>query len=161
VNLTQLLAEPRHVLLDFDGPVCAVFPGNGSRLAADAVRRALGAGEWRKLPDPVSYSDDPFDVLRYASAKLDREQAENAEKALTAYEVESVGQVPPTEGALDGIADLDASGHTITLVSNNSEDAVSTFMAWHHLEAAIDGIAARTGVRRGASSPSGTVKTTV
>ncbi|MFR9803003.1 hypothetical protein ACL02T_11945 [Pseudonocardia sp. RS010] len=40
----------------------------GSQHAADAVRRALGAAEWRRMGDhSASYSEDPFDVLRYVS----------------------------------------------------------------------------------------------
>ncbi|MHA6795821.1 HAD family hydrolase [Pseudonocardia bannensis] len=146
MSLVQLLAERRHILLDFDGPVCAVFPGRGSQAAADAVRRALGAAEWRKiLPDRVGYSEDPFDVLRYASDRLDREKAEQAEKALTQYEIASVRQVPPTLGALDAIATLRATGHTITIVSNNSEAAIGEFIERYGLGPDVDGIAARAG----------------
>lgn len=146
--MTRLLEERRHVLLDFDGPVCAVFGKRGSRHAADAVRRALGAAEWRRMGDhSASYSEDPFDVLRYAWVRLDPEQAEAAERALTAYEVDAVRVAPPTPGAVEAVAALRASDHTITIVSNNSEVAIREFVEGHDLDGRVDGVVGRTRAR--------------
>jgi HAD superfamily hydrolase (TIGR01662 family) len=148
VTLAQLLEERRHVLLDFDGPVCAVFGRRGSRHAADAVRRALGAEEWRRIGDAKpSYSEDPFDVLRYAWSTLDREKADAAERALTAYEIGAVREAPAIPGAVEAIEALRASGHTVTIVSNNSEAAIRAFIDEHGLADQIDGIAGRTRAR--------------
>jgi HAD superfamily hydrolase (TIGR01662 family) len=148
VNLAQLLEERRHVLLDFDGPVCAVFGTHGSAHAADAVRRALGATAWREMGDhTASYTDDPFDVLRYAWAHLDRQKAESAEQALTAYEVRAVADLSLTIGAAEAIESLRTSGHTVTIVSNNSEQAIHAFIDSHALAELIDGVVGRTSAR--------------
>jgi HAD superfamily hydrolase (TIGR01662 family) len=148
VNLARLLEERRHVLLDFDGPVCAVFGRQRSAHAADTVRRALGAKAWSEMGnDAASYSDDPFDVLRYAWARLDRQKADAAEQALTAYEVRAVAGLSPTEGAAEAIESLRASGHTVTIVSNNSEQAIHAFIDAHALADQIDGVVGRTRAR--------------
>lgn len=148
MTLAQLLEERRHVLLDFDGPVCAVFGTHGSAHAADAVRRALGATAWREMGDhTASYSDDPFDVLRYAWVHLDRQKAEAAEQALTAYEVRAVHELSMTEGAAAAIDSLRASEHTVTIVSNNSEQAIRAFVETHALADEIDGVVGRTRAR--------------
>lgn len=146
MTLAQLLHERRYVLLDFDGPLCAVFGARGSAHAADTVRRALGAKAWREMgDDTASYSDDPFDVLRYAWTRLDRQHADAAERALTTYEVAAVTTAPPADGAVTAIAALRSSGHTVTIVSNNSEQAVHAFLDLHDLGAQIDGVVGRTG----------------
>jgi HAD superfamily hydrolase (TIGR01509 family) len=95
----------------------------------------------------ASYSEDPFDVLRYAWARLEPEQAEAAERALAACEVDAVGVAPPTPGAVDAIAALHASDHTITIVSNNSEAAIRAFVEGHDLAGHVDGVVGRTRAR--------------
>ncbi|SDG02616.1 HAD family hydrolase [Pseudonocardia oroxyli] len=148
MTLAQLLEERRHVLLDFDGPVCAVFGIRGSAHAADAVRRALGATAWREMgDDTASYSDDPFDVLRYAWVRLDRQKADAAERALTAYEIRAVAGLSLTEGVAEAIDSLRASEHTVTIVSNNSEQAIRAFIDAHALAEQIDGVVGRTRAR--------------
>jgi HAD superfamily hydrolase (TIGR01662 family) len=148
VRLAQLLEERRHVLLDFDGPVCAVFGTRGSAHAADAVRRALGATAWREMgDDAASYSDDPFDVLRYAWVRLDRQKADAAEQALTVCEVHAVAGLSLTEGSAEAIESLRASRHTVTIVSNNSERAIHAFIGAHALAEQIDGVVGRTRAR--------------
>jgi HAD superfamily hydrolase (TIGR01662 family) len=134
--------------LDFDGPVCDVFGRRGSQHAADAVRRALGAEEWRRIGDAQpGYSEDPFDVLRYAWSRLDRDKADTAERALTAYEIAAVRDAPAIPGAVEAIESLRASGHTVTIVSNNSEAAICAFIQEHGLTDLVDGVAGRTRSR--------------
>jgi hypothetical protein len=58
------LTERRYVLLDFDGPVCAVFGGVPDNEVADALRQELPGGD--TLPESVLSSHDPFAVLSRA-----------------------------------------------------------------------------------------------
>lgn len=145
MTLAQLLEERRHVLLDFDGPVCAVFPGNRGRDAGDAMRKLL-RGRWRQLPQDVYAADDPFVVLRHFD-RHERELAEKAEQAFAAQETATVLTAPPTPGVLDAIAALRRSGHTITIVSNNSEQAIHAFIEAHALVGEVDGVIGRTRSR--------------
>ncbi|WP_181779103.1 HAD family hydrolase [Pseudonocardia pini] len=145
MKLAQLLEERRHVLLDFDGPVCAVFPGNRGRESGDAMRRLLGK-RWAQLPHEVSIADDAFVVLRHFDRR-ERELAEKAEQAFAAEERKTVLTATPTPGALDAIKALRGSGHTITIVSNNSESAIMAFVDQHGLDGEIDGVVGRTRPR--------------
>lgn len=141
MTLPMLLRERRHVLLDFDGPICAVFPGNRGRDACDAMRGLLGR-RWRQLPDEVYAADDPFVVLSYFDRE-ERELADAAENALTTQETSTVATAPPTPGALKAIEALQSSGHTVTIVSNNSEAAIWAFLEAQALAGTIDGVVGR------------------
>lgn len=140
MTLAQLVADRRHVLLDFDGPVCAVFGGVSARdtaaqLAADL--RAQGV----PLSAAVDDTNDPFDVLQAAAQ---HGAAQLAEPMLRDREVSAVRLAPITPGAREALASLIASRHTITIVSNNSDAAVRAFLTAHGLTEHIGGVVART-----------------
>jgi hypothetical protein len=103
VTLAQLLAEHRHVLLDFDGPVCAVFGDVSARDGAArlaAALRSLGIA----LPAGIVDTDDPFDILRAAA---EAHAASMAEAMLRDLELQAVRVAPLTPGirdALDALA---------------------------------------------------------
>lgn len=99
----ELLARHKHVLLDFDGPVCAVFGGEASdRAVADDLKRLAGPN----LPDDVAAAHDPFDMLRYAS-KLGASTAQAVEARFR--ELEAVATAPATPGARTTIETHDLS----------------------------------------------------
>src|SRR4051794_3116866 len=85
MDLAQLLHQTRYLLLDFDGPICAIFAGT----PADAVARQLiaelrAAGD--VVPERLDAVIDPFDVLSYA-ATLSHDAAERTEAHLRTAEV--------------------------------------------------------------------------
>lgn len=140
MTLAQLLADRRHVLLDFDGPVCAVFGkvsarDTATRLAADLRAHSV------QLPAAIDDTSNPFDVL-YAAARSDAAQL--AEPMLRALELAAVRVAPLTPGVRDALASLTRSGHTITIVSNNSTAAVRAFLTAHRLTDQLRGVVART-----------------
>lgn len=142
MTLTQLLTAHRHVLLDFDGPVCAVFGGVSARDTATqfaAILRDRGV----PLPAEASNTDDPFDVLR-AATHAHADAALLAEASLRDLEVQAVHVAPLTPGIGGALDALVETGHTITIVSNNSEAAVAAVLAAHSLRARIGAIIART-----------------
>jgi HAD superfamily hydrolase (TIGR01662 family) len=138
VNLTALLAAHPHVLLDFDGPVCAVFGGVSARHTAQQLADALTT-RGVSLPDDVADTDDPFDVLRAAG-----EAAPTAEALLRDLELQAVEVAPLTPGVREALAALHRAGHSITIVSNNSEAAVRAVLTEHQLAPPIGDIIART-----------------
>lgn len=95
------------------------------------------------LPAAVLSSHDPFQVLRYANA-LDTPIRDAIGDRLTAAEIDAVQTAPSTPGAAEAITALRRAGHTVTVVSNNSEVAVSLYLAQHGLAEHIAGINART-----------------
>lgn len=140
MTLAQLLAERPCVLLDFDGPVCAVF--GGAMSAPEAARELAGdlRGRGVRLPEQAGETGDPFDVLRAAQA----EDVEVVETALRQVEVRAIATAPITPGLRETLAALQGSGHSVTIVSNNSAAAVGAFMAAHGLGGYVTGIVGRT-----------------
>lgn len=137
--LGALLTERRHILLDFDGPVCAVFSGLSDHVAADRLRAIVGAD----VPAEVSHARDPFTVVRYA-ATLDPATAARVEHEFQLQELEAVRTAQPTPGAAEAIHALRRSGHSVIIVSNNSTRAVRTYLDSHGLSHSVEGVSART-----------------
>lgn len=140
-KLARALAGAQHVLLDFDGPVCAVFGGTSDRAVADVLRAKLD-GQADQLPQDVANSNDPFDVLRYAAA-LGPERAAEIEASLTDLEVDAVATASPTAGAREAITALRHTGKSLTIVSNNSIAAILAYLSEHALAPLITGVIGR------------------
>lgn len=135
----EVLADARHVLLDFDGPVCAVFGGTSDHEVADQLRAVLGN---EQLPADVASSSDPFAVLRFA-ATVGRQRAAQVEQQLARLEMHAVASAPPTIGAREAIAALHEAGRTVTIVSNNSAQAIVAYLQAHDLAPLITGVVGR------------------
>ena len=141
-GLDELLARTRHVLLDFDGPVCSVFAGITATTVASRLTKILTDAALTP-PTHVTQTDDPFEVLRYALAHAP-ELAAQIETAFRAEEVAAVATAAPTPGATQTIQACHDTGRTVAIVSNNSHDAVHTYLTIHGLADQIDYISART-----------------
>ncbi|MGD9736008.1 MAG: haloacid dehalogenase, partial [Solirubrobacterales bacterium] len=75
---------------------------------------------------------DPFDVLRCA-ATLSPTAAERTHERLTAAELAAVPTARPTPGADDLIRAWRDNGRQVAAVSNNSQAAVTAYLARHGL----------------------------
>lgn len=150
MTAAELLAGRDHVLLDFDGPVCAVFGGLVSdREAADRLKPLLGT----RMPTEVVDAKDPFDVLRYA-ASCGPSTASLVEAQMRRLEVEAVSSAPETSGLKETLHGLCSVGFTITVVSNNAAAAVRAFLAFHDLTPYVRGVSARMRADPGLLKPS-------
>lgn len=136
--VAAILARAPNVLLDFDGPVCSVFGNLSDRTVADRLKALLGSD----LPTAITDTDDPFEVLHFC-ATADPPAVEAVEKQLRRLEAEAVKSAPATPGAVDTMESLVETGCTLTVVSNNSEDAIRIFLTLHNLKHLVCGISAR------------------
>ncbi|MCI2416312.1 HAD-IIIA family hydrolase [Saccharopolyspora sp. K220] len=134
----QIIDGASTVLLDFDGPVCAVFDGLSNHQVATELRD-LFEGE---LPDAVDQSRDPFDVLKYAASLGDF--AGLVERRLRELEIRAVALAPATPGTSEVLKALHARGKLVVVVSNNSEDAIAAYLNTRGLAKLVVGISART-----------------
>ena len=141
-ELSELLARTRHVLLDFDGPVCSVFAGITATTVACRLTKIL-TGAALTPPTQITQTDDPFQVLRYTLAHAPELTAQ-IEAAFRADEIAAVATAAPTPGAAQTIRACHDTDRTVAIVSNNSDDAVHTYLDLHHLTDQIDYISART-----------------
>ncbi len=139
-ELRQILASTRHLLLDFDGPVCSVFAGTPAR-SARQLRDSLTAAGFT-VPGEAQDQDDPLEVFR-AMARTSDDAAILAQHVLTALEVRAVKTAQPTHGSADLIITAHRTGRTVTIVSNNSGDTITTYLSDHHLTDYIKAVVAR------------------
>ena len=62
-SLPQIISAARHILLDFDGPVCSIYAGTPASVIAGQLRQALQAAGI-SLPDEAASEPDPLEVFR-------------------------------------------------------------------------------------------------
>ncbi|GIG64013.1 HAD family hydrolase [Phytomonospora endophytica] len=134
--LTSLFAGSGPILLDFDGPVCAVFarrpaPGVAARLVAGL------AAAGKTVPAPVVSTGDPLAVLRWAGTLGEPRVTETVDDALTAEERAAVAVAEPTPGAAGFIAAAWEAGRRVAVVSNNGRPAIDEYLDAHGLAGAI------------------------
>ena len=147
MTAADVLRRHRFVLLDFDGPVCAVFGDLKNRVVAEELRGLL-TGE---LPDSIAHCEDPFAVLAYAAERDDH--PEEVEARMRDLEVQAVATAPSTEGSVEVLQALHGNDQRVVVVSNNSEEAVDAYFEAHNLRDRIAGISARTASLPGPLKP--------
>jgi phosphoglycolate phosphatase len=128
-ELDATMRRARVILLDFDGPVCAVFARVGDVSVAARLRALLHAAGY-----PTKGTDDlgPHGVLTYA-ATLHEDAARLVEAELAAAELEAIKTATPTPGASDFLAACHETGRTVVMASNNNGDAIATYLDRHQL----------------------------
>lgn len=129
-DLAAILANTRCLLLDFDGPVCAVFGGAKSAAAVTRDLYTLATEAGAPLPDELKVGTDPFAVLR-AVAATDPGLLPYVEAAFTAAELEAVRTARPTPHTEEAIRRARAGGRKVGIVSNNSTAAVCAYLTAH------------------------------
>jgi phosphoglycolate phosphatase len=139
--LQQVVQRSAHVLLDFDGPVCSVFASLPAPAVAEMYRMALRRVPV-KLPTEVQELDDPLEVFRQV-ASLNPGAAETAQAILTKLETRAARAARPTAGAADLMATAQATGRTVTIVSNNASAAIAAYLGDHKLTRYVTGIVGR------------------
>jgi HAD superfamily hydrolase (TIGR01509 family) len=138
-DLHVILADRAHLLLDFDGPVCAVYAGVPAADVARKLRERVRAEFGVTISEDL---DDPLDVLREVHARAEGSSIA-ANRMLTELEIAAVRTARPTPGAVELIAAARASGRTVTVVSNNSADAITLYCLDHGLGSQLSNIVGR------------------
>jgi beta-phosphoglucomutase-like phosphatase (HAD superfamily) len=137
VNLTDVMRPVRHVLLDFDGPVCSVF----GELPAPEVARRLAEAMDADLPAEV-VGTDPLALLSVFAERA-HDTLVAAEAKLRELEIEAVQTAPITPGVVEALQAFRDTGRTVTIVSNNSQAAVLAFVAAHDLAGLVTDVCSR------------------
>ncbi|MEU1284344.1 HAD-IA family hydrolase [Kitasatospora sp. NPDC005856] len=140
-QLANVLRPVKHVLLDFDGPVCSVFAG----LPAPEVARRLRQGflvASGQDPAGVEEENDPLALLRLVSdARPDLTASTDA--ALAALETEAVRAARPTPGGEAVLRACARSGRLVSVVSNNAGVAIEAYLAERALSSYVAGVFGR------------------
>ena len=138
----EVLESTVPVFLDFDGPVCQVYPGDLNVQAADRLR-ALLRDQNASLPAEFDTTRDPLAVLRFAGSLRHSQAARAVEDLLDEIELEAVAQAPPTPGATQFLKACREAGRPVVIVSNNAGGAVRRYLALHRLSPYIRGVVGR------------------
>jgi len=137
----EVLQQADHVLLDFDGPVCAVFSTITNAEVTNALRACLT--EHGHTPtDELRHATDPFDVLAYALG-ISTGLAAAVEAEFTRWEQHAVQYAAETPGIREALAWITGSGRSVTIISNNATAAINTYLANSGLERYVSHISAR------------------
>lgn len=140
-SIEEIVRRSAHVLLDFDGPVCAIFGGITAPVVAEQFRTALRRVPI-KLPSSVRDADDPLEVFRQV-ADLGPEVAETAQRILTRLETRAARAARATPGSSDLMRTAYGTGHTVTIVSNNSSAAIAAYLGDHRLTRYVTAVVGR------------------
>jgi phosphoglycolate phosphatase len=137
--LGAIITRTRWLLLDFDGPICAIYSGIPDAVVADKLRKLIPGD----LPAAVASTHDPIEVFCYSGTVSD-DLAGRVETEMTDLEVAAVPSAEPTPYVHEVIASARESGRTIGVVSNNSSRAVNAYLDRHGLSDGITLVLART-----------------
>jgi phosphoglycolate phosphatase len=149
-ELAAILAPVRHVLLDFDGPVCSIFAGFPAADVADRLAKLLTGPDG---PPPGHELTDPLAMLRHI-ADARPELVPAADDALAQMEVEAVTKAQPTEGAAQFLEACAATDRQVWLVSNNATAALDRYVDMHQLKPLVAGCFGRVPGRPESMKPS-------
>jgi HAD superfamily hydrolase (TIGR01549 family) len=142
VELRSSIGRTRHLLLDFDGPICAIFAGLPAPSVAARLRELLSS-DGTPLPDTLAGEDDPIEVLRFTSG-LGLDTATRVEARLRDAERAATESATPTPHARDVLLACQRTSRRVAVISNNSQAAVETYLQAHHLTEYVDVIVGRT-----------------
>jgi beta-phosphoglucomutase-like phosphatase (HAD superfamily) len=151
-TMQQIVQRSAHVLLDFDGPVCSIFAGLPAATVAEMYRTTLSRVPVN-LPAEVQELGDPLEVFRQV-ADLGPDVAETAQAILTKLETRAARSAQPTPGSADLVATAQATGRTVTIVSNNSSAAIAAYLGDHKLTPYVTAIVGRDDADPGLMKPS-------
>jgi beta-phosphoglucomutase-like phosphatase (HAD superfamily) len=130
-SVPQIISGTRHLLLDFDGPICSIYAGTPAAAVAGQLRDTLRVAGFT-VPDQAASEDDPLEVFR-AVATISDDAAITAQHLLTVFETRAVATARPARGSADLIITAYRTGRTVTIVSNNSGAAITAYLADHRL----------------------------
>ncbi|MEU8607134.1 HAD-IA family hydrolase [Actinoplanes sp. NPDC048791] len=144
MTLTDLVGRARCLLIDFDGPICAVFAGRPAATVAQELHAIIRERLIGDLPAGIAaLHANPLQILSQVEALGDDELTRAVADACRNAETAAVASARPTPGAEDFLRTAHRTGRKVVIVSNNANMAVETYLRDHDLARYIDGVSAR------------------
>jgi len=141
-SVAQVLADTGPILLDFDGPVCAIFATLTDASVAAQLRRVLDE-HGAQIPERIQTVNDPLEVLRFTATIGTPSLTARVEDELCRAELAAVGGARQTPYAREVIVAAHQAGRSIAIVSNNSAAAIRRYLDAHRLARYITTIVGR------------------
>lgn len=130
------------LMVDFDGPVCDIFAGlPASDVAERMYEVTLEAGYPVQLAD---FRGDPVHALTLARGIGGEPLRTILAIELSRCETQAVKVAVPTTGIEDVLKAARDANCTLAIVSNNSVEAVETYLAMHGIRSYFSAVFART-----------------
>lgn len=137
MDARELVAGSRLLLVDFDGPLTRLFPGDGWLEVSARVRVEAGRLGGPELLAVVGDEPDHVQVLRSVAARAPEHVAPLADLA-TRLEVQAARTVDPAPHAVAFLEEALGRGAAVAVVTNNAPEVVPEV-----LDRARPGLAAR------------------
>ena len=141
-RLVALLESAQFILLDFDGPVCGLFANRPAAAVADELRQLLVC-EALPLPPEILAERDPLAILRFTATLGHPAIVSMADEELRRGEIIAARTAEPTPYASDVVVAAHRTGRRVAVVSNNSADAVHSYLRAHRLAAYVHPVVGR------------------
>ncbi|MFJ8827366.1 HAD family hydrolase [Streptomyces sp. NPDC102467] len=139
-RLAELVGGVRHVLFDFDGPICRLFAGwPAPMIAREQVHWLDAQGLGETLTPAERTDEDPHIALRsLGNQRPESDLVIEMEKRLTAQELRAVRSAWPTEYADPLIRTWTAVGARLAITTNNSPEAARRYIESRGLSACFE-----------------------
>ncbi|MFF6999508.1 HAD family hydrolase [Streptomyces sp. NPDC008313] len=130
-KLRELISPVRHVLFDFDGPICRLFAGHkAERVARDLVDWLERQGLSGLLTEQERLQADPMVVLYAVNRRHPRSDlVAELEQRLTQQELKAASSAMPTAFADPLVRTWCALGARLAVASNNAPTTVTRYLA--------------------------------
>ncbi|QSB15177.1 HAD-IA family hydrolase [Natronosporangium hydrolyticum] len=141
-SLAQVLGETGPLLLDFDGPVCALYAAVPAATVAERLCQAL-TDHGFTLPRHIADEPDALAVLRHTVTFGNPKLTARVDDELRRAERHAIDSAAPTRYAREIIVAAHHAGRPLAIVSNNAESAIRAYLTAHRLARYIDHIVGR------------------
>jgi myo-inositol-1(or 4)-monophosphatase len=128
--LDEILSQARHLIFDFDGPICDLTAAMPPR-AVEQLRGILPA-DTADLPAAIAVASDPVEIIAQAVA-ISPALAARIDAQLTNLEVAAARAARPAAYVHEALAACRDSGRTPAVISRHSGQAVSSYLDQHGL----------------------------
>jgi myo-inositol-1(or 4)-monophosphatase len=128
--LDEILSQARHLIFDFDGPVCDLTDAMPPA-TAEQLRDTLRA-DTADLPAAITAISDPTEIIARAVA-ISPSLAARLDAQLTSLEVAAARTARPAAYVHEALAACRDSGRTPAVISRHSGQAVSSYLDQHGL----------------------------
>ncbi|MEV8093711.1 HAD-IA family hydrolase [Kitasatospora sp. NPDC085879] len=151
-SLARVLRPVKHVLLDFDGPMCSVFAGLPAPEVAHRLRSQVLTNS-EHLAVGTDAETDPLALLRLIAA-AEPDLVGLADQVLAGLETEAVQAGQPNTGGEAVLRACALSGRMVSVVSNNAGAAIERYLSDHGLRSYVVGVFGRTPGEPSSMKPS-------
>jgi beta-phosphoglucomutase-like phosphatase (HAD superfamily) len=131
-DLVELLSGKTSILLDFDGPVCSIFSNYLAPDVATSLRDVVISAGVPIAPD-IATAKDPLEVLKWSATVGRPALVRQVEAQLCADEITAARSAAPTPFGRESVIGAFEAGKSVTVVSNNSAGAISTYLSRQRL----------------------------